>query len=82
MMVLMFALYPWSLTVTLEFRKKELLWRQKDKKRHNGKKTIKDNKRQQKTKEKEKNKLAKLGDAIAISQSETINDPLTDRGRC
>ena len=32
------------------------------------------------------NKLAKLGDAIAISKSETINDPLadplTDRGRC
>ena len=24
------------------------------------------------------NKLAKLGDAIAISKSETINDPLTD----
>ena len=32
------------------------------------------------------NKLTKLGDAIAISKSETINDPLThwptDRGRC
>ena len=32
------------------------------------------------------NKLAKLGDAIAISKSETINhsltDPLTDRGTC
>ena len=32
------------------------------------------------------NKLAKLGDAIAISKSETINDsvtdPLTDRDRC
>ena len=28
------------------------------------------------------NKLAKLGDAIAISKSETINDPLTDRGNC
>ena len=32
------------------------------------------------------NKLAKLGDAIAISKSETITDPLihplTDRGRC
>ena len=28
------------------------------------------------------NKLAKLRDAIAISKSETIPDPLTDRGRC
>ena len=32
------------------------------------------------------NKLAKLGDAIAFSKSETINhsliDPLTDRGNC
>ena len=34
----------------------------------------------------ESNKLAKLGDAKAISESETINhsltQPLTDRGRC
>ena len=28
------------------------------------------------------NKLAKLGDAIAISKSETMNHSLTDRGRC
>ena len=32
------------------------------------------------------NKLTKLGDAIAIFKSETINDPLTDpptdRGKC
>ena len=28
------------------------------------------------------NKLEKLGDAIAISKSETITHPLTDRGRC
>ena len=30
----------------------------------------------------EDNKLAKLGDAIAISKSETMKDSLTDRGRC
>ena len=28
------------------------------------------------------NKLTKLGDAIATSKSETMNDPLTDRGNC
>ena len=28
------------------------------------------------------NKLAKLGDAIAISKSETFTDPLTDKGWC
>ena len=33
-------------------------------------------------KESLQNKLARLGDAIAISKSETINDPLTDRGNC
>ena len=32
--------------------------------------------------EKNKNKLTKLGDAIAISKSETITDQLTDRGNC
>ena len=35
-----------------------------------------------KAKAKERNKFAKLGDAIAISKSETITHPLTDRGRC